>query len=117
HLRDIHRRILLLLHQLSDAFTVLQLGFGGLVKIGCKLGESCQLAVLGECSTNTTGKLFNYLGLRRTTYTRYRNTGVHSGANTRVEHTRFKEYLAISNGDNVSRYKRRHVTGLGLNNR
>src|SRR5690554_2678565 len=117
HLRDAHGRVLLLLHQLSHSLTMLQLGLGGFIQIGGKLGKSRQFTVLRQRGTNTTREFFNHFGLRRTTDTGYRDTGVHGRANTSVKHAGLKEDLPVGNRNNVGGYESRDVTGLGFNQR
>jgi hypothetical protein len=61
HVSDRHWRILLLLHQLSNALTVLKLLTGGFVQARSKLGECRQFTVLSQSGTDTTGELLNDL--------------------------------------------------------
>src|SRR5690606_15460933 len=85
HFSTGHRRVLLLLHQLGNRLTVLQLGAGGVVEVGSKLGKGRQFAVLGQCQTDTTSELLDDLGLCRTTYTGYGDTCGHRRTDTGVE--------------------------------
>src|SRR5690606_34287749 len=76
-----------------------------------------KLTVLRQCGTDTTGQLFDDLGLRGTTNPRYRNTGVHRRTYTGVEQAGFKEDLTVSDRDYVGRNECGNVTGLGFNDR
>jgi len=117
HLGDGHRSILVLLHQLGNALTMLQLLAGGFVQVRCKLGESCQFTILSQSGTDTTREFLDDLGLSRATNTRYRYTGVNGRTDTRVEQIGFQEDLAVGDGDHVCRYERRNVASLGFDDR
>src|SRR5690554_2388174 len=94
---------------------MIELCFSRFIQIRGKLRECRQLTVLSQSSTNTTRKFFDNFGLRRTTYTRYRDTCVHRRTDARVKHGSFKEDLTIGNRNYVGRYKRGNVPGLSLN--
>src|SRR5690606_18996345 len=117
HFRYRHRRVLLLLHQLGNALTMLELLAGRFVQVRGKLGESGQLTVLGQCGTDTTGQLLDDLGLGRTTYPGHRHTSVDRGADTGVEQVGLQEDLTIGDGDHVGRNEGGYVTGLGFDDR
>src|SRR5690606_16789967 len=117
HVGDRHRRVLLLLHQLGNALTMLKLLASGFVQVRSKLGESRQFTVLSQSGTDTTGELLDDLGLSSTTNTGYRYTGVDSRTDTRVEHRRFQEDLTVGDGNHVGRNERGNVARLGFDDR
>src|SRR5690606_16566213 len=114
HFRNGHRAVLVLLHQLGYALTVLQLLTGCFVKVRSELGESRQFPVLGQGQTDVTAELFHDLGLGCTTYPGYGDTGVHRRTDTGVEQVGFQEDLTVGDGNHVGRNERRNVTGLGF---
>ena len=77
HFSNAHRAVLLLLHQLGNGLTMLQLLASRIVEVGSELGECGQFTVLSQSQTNTATQLLDDLGLGCTTYTGYRHTGVH----------------------------------------
>src|SRR5690554_4102602 len=117
HFRNGHRAVLVLLHQLGDALTVLQLLTGCFVEVGSELGKRRQFPVLGQGQTDVTAELLHDLGLGCTTYPGYGDTGVHGRTDTGVEQVGFQEDLTIGNGDYVGRYEGRNVTSLGFDDR
>src|SRR5690606_2655527 len=117
HVGDRHGRVLLLLHQLGDALTMLELLAGGFVQVRGELGEGRQFTVLGQGGTDATGQLLDDLGLSGTTHAGYRDTGVDGRTDTRVEHGRFQEDLTVGNRNHVGRNERGNVAGLGFDDR
>jgi len=117
HIGDRQRRVLLLLHELGNALAAFQLVPGSRIEIGRKLCERRKLTILSERETNTTAELLDDLGLRRTAYTRYRQTSVDRRADTCVEEVGLEEDLSIGNRDYVGRYEGGYVTALCLNDR
>src|SRR5690554_901361 len=109
--------VLLLLHQLGNALTVLQLLTGRLVQVRSELGKRRQFTVLSQRGTDTTGQLLDHLGLCGTTHPGYGDTGVHRRADTGVEQVGFQEDLTVGNGDHVGRNERGNVASLGFNDR
>src|SRR5690554_2713500 len=117
HFSHSHRAVLVLLHQLGYALTMLKLLTGRFVKIRSELGECRQFPVLGQCQTDATAKLLHDLGLGCTTYPRYRDTCVYGRTDTGVEQVGFQEDLTVGDGNHVGRNERRNVTGLGFDDR
>src|SRR3546814_4584018 len=90
HVGDGHRRVLLLLHQLGNALTMLQLLAGRFVEVGSELRERSQFTVLSQSGTDTTRQLLDDLGLSSTTNTGYRDTGVDGRPDTSVDQGRYQ---------------------------
>ena len=66
---------------------------------------------------DTARQLLDDLGLRSTTDSRHRDTGVDRGTDTGVEEVGLEEDLTVGNRDDVGRHEGRHVAGLGLDDR
>ncbi len=94
---------------------MVQLRLGSVIQIRGKLRERREFSVLRQRGSDTARELFNNFGLRRTTYPRDRDAGVHRGSDASVEHVSFKENLTVSNRDHVGRYKSGNVACLCFN--
>ena len=111
-----HGHELVLLEELGELLTTVELLLGGNIEIGSKLGEGSDLTVLGKLELEGTGDLLHGLDLGGGTDTRDGETDVNGGADTLEEELGLKENLTVGNGDNVGGDIGRHITSLGLNN-
>jgi hypothetical protein len=108
--------VLLLLEELGELLSTVELLLGSGIKIGTELGESGNLTVLSELELHGTSNLLHGLDLGGGTDTGDGKTDVNGGADTLVEKLGFQEDLTISDGNNVSGNVSRHITSLSLNN-
>ena len=114
-LLDGHGNVLLLLEELSQLLTSVELLLGGGIEIGTELGEGGDLTILGELELKRTRHLLHGLDLGGGTDTRHRETDVNGGADTLMEQLSLQEDLTVSNGDDIGGDIGGHITGLGLN--
>ena len=82
-----------------------------------ELRERGLLAIARELEPQATGDLLHRLGLRVAADARHADADVHRRANARVEQVGLEEDLAVGDRDDVRRDVRRHVAGLGLDDR
>jgi hypothetical protein len=108
--------VLLLLEELGELLTTVELLLGGGIKIGTELGEGGDLTVLGKLELHGTGNLLHGLDLGGGTDTGHGETDVNGGADTLVEELSLQEDLTVSDGNNVGGNVSGHITSLGLNN-
>jgi hypothetical protein len=116
HVRDSHRRVLLLLEELGQTLTTREGLLGGGIKIGTELSESSDFTVLSQEQLQGTSDLLHGLDLGSGTDTRHGKTDVNGGTDTLVEEFGLQENLAVGDGNNVGGNVRRHITTLGLDN-
>ena len=114
-LLDSHGHVLLLLEQLGELLTSVQLLLGRGIKIGTELGEGSDLTILGELELERTRHLLHGLDLGSGADTRHGKTDVNGGADTLMEQLSLQEDLAVSNGDDIGGDIGGHITSLGLN--
>src|SRR5690606_17228027 len=117
HFRNGHGRILLLLHQLGHALTMLQLLACRFVQVRGKLGEGRQFTVLSQSGTDTAGQLTGDRGLCRSTDYGYRHAGVDGRGDTGEARVGVDYEGTGGEGDHVGRYECGDVTGLGFDDR
>ncbi len=117
HLRDRHRRILLLLHQFGDSLTALELLARGFVQVRRELREGGELAELRERQPNSAAELLDDIGLRGAADARHRDSRVDGRAHSSVEKVRFQEYLAVRDRDDVGRDEGGNVARLCFDDR
>ena len=79
------RFILRLLQDFLHAASAVELVQSSLIEIGAELGKCRQFTIRSHIQFQPTGYLAHGLGLGSATYTRNRDTNVHSRANARVE--------------------------------
>lgn len=111
-----HGHELVLLEELGELLTTVELLLGGNIEIGSKLGEGGNLSVLGKLELERTGDLLHGLDLGGGSDTRDGKTDVNGGADTLEEELGLKENLTVSDGDNVGGNVGGHITSLGLDN-
>ena len=95
HFRNGQGRILLLLHELHNAFTAFELLTGCFIEVGCELRECREFAILRECQSNAAAEFLNDLRLRGATNTRDRKAGVYCGTETGIEEVGLQEDLSV----------------------
>ena len=106
-----------LLEQLDEANASVELRLSRLVEVGAELRERFQRAEGREVETERTCDLLHGLDLRVATDSRHRDADVDGGTDALEEQIRGQEDLAVGDGDDVGRDVRRHVAGLGLDDR
>jgi hypothetical protein len=110
----VHGHVLVLLEELVQTHTAVELSLSGGVQIGAELGEGGDLTVHGQLKLHGTGHLLHTLNLGSGTDTGHRQTDRNSRALALVEQLRLQEDLAVSDGNHVGRNVGRHITSLGL---
>src|SRR5207253_626429 len=108
------RLVLVLLQQLGEARTSLELVSRRGVEVRSELRERRQLAVLREVEAQLARDLAHRLGLGVTTDARHADADIERRPLTCVEQVRLQVDLAVRDGDYVGRDERGHVVGLGL---
>ncbi len=116
-LREGHWRVGRLLEELGHALAAVERGAGALVEVGSELREGLELVVLGEVELELAGDLLHRLGLGGRADARHRDADVDRGPDAGVEEVGLQEDLAVGDGDDVGGDVRRHVVGLGLDDR
>jgi hypothetical protein len=117
HLVDGHRRVLLLLEELSQTLTTVESLLGSSVQIGTELGKGSDLTVLGQEELQRTSDLLHGLELSGGADTRHRQTDVDGRTDTLVEELGLEEDLTVCDGNDVGRNVGGHITTLSLDNR
>jgi len=110
-----HRDELVLLEELGELLSSVELLLSSGIKIGTELSEGSDLTVLGELELQRTGNLFHGLNLSGGSDTGDGKSDVNSGTDTLEEELGLKEDLTVSDGDNVGGDVSGHITSLGLN--
>jgi hypothetical protein len=110
-----HRDELVLLEELGELLSSVELLLSSGIKIGTELSEGSDLTVLGELELQRTGNLFHGLNLSGGSDTGDGKTDVNSGTDTLEEELGLKEDLTVSDGDDIGRNVSRYITSLGLN--
>jgi hypothetical protein len=110
-----HGDELVLLEELGELFSSVELLLGSGIKIGTELGEGGDFSVLGKLELERTGDLLHGLNLGGGSDTRDGETDVNGGSYTLEEELGFEEDLTVGNGDNVGGNVSGHITSLGLN--
>ena len=77
-----HGDVLLLLDDLDELLTTVELLEGGSIEVRAELGEGSDLSVLSELKLHGTGDLLHGLGLGSGADTRHRQTHVDGGSDT-----------------------------------
>jgi hypothetical protein len=114
-LRGGHRDELVLLEELSELFSSVELLLSSGIKIGTELGEGGDFSVLGKLELERTSDLLHGLDLGGGSDTGDGETDVNSGSDTLEEELSLEEDLTVGNGDNVGGNVSGHITSLGLN--
>ena len=109
-----HGDVLLLLDDLDDLLTTVELLEGGSIEVRAELGEGSDLSVLSELELHGAGHLLHGLDLGSGTDTGHRETDVNGGADTLMEKIVLQEDLTISDRDDISGDIGGQITGLGL---
>ena len=114
---DGHRAVERLLEQLDQAVATLELGLGDGVELGAERGERLELTELGEVELQRAGHALHRLDLRRATHAGHRDAHVDGRTHTRLEQVVLQVHLTVGDRDHVGGDVRRHVAGLGLDDR
>ena len=111
-----HGHELVLLEELGELLSSVELLLGGGIKIGTELSEGSDLTVLGKLELEGSSDLLHGLDLGGGSDTGDGESDVNGGADTLEEELGLKENLTVGNGDNVGGDICGHITSLGLNN-
>jgi len=114
-LRGGHGDELVLLEELGELFSSVELLLSSGIKIGTELGEGSDFSVLGKLELERTSDLLHGLNLGGGSDTGDGETDVNSGSDTLEEELSLEEDLTVGNGDNVGGNVSGHITSLGLN--
>ena len=109
-----HGNVLLLLDDLDELLTTVELLEGGSIEVRAELGEGSDLSVLSELELHGTRHLLHGLDLGGGTDTGHRETDVNGGADTLMEKIVLQEDLTISDRDDISGDIGGEITGLSL---
>jgi len=110
-----HGDELVLLEELGELLSSVELLLGGGIKIGTELGEGGDFSVLGKLELERTSDLLHGLHLGGGSDSGDGETDVNCGSDTLEEELGFEEDLSVGNGDNVGGNVSRYITSLGLN--
>ena len=110
-----HGHELVLLEELGELLSSVELLLGGGIKIGTELSEGSDLTVLGKLELEGSSDLLHGLDLGGGSDTGDGESDVNGGADTLEEELGFEEDLTVGNGDNVGGNVSGHITSLGLN--
>jgi hypothetical protein len=110
-----HGDELVLLEELGELLSSVELLLGGGIKIGTELGEGGDFSVLGKLELERTSNLLHGLHLGGGSDSGDGETDVNCGSDTLEEELGFEEDLSVGNGDNVGGNVSRYITSLGLN--
>ena len=117
HLLDRVGRVLRLLEQRHQPLTTVELLARRGVEVGGEHRERLHRAELRQVDLERAGDLLHRLGHRRTAHAGHRDTDVDRRTLVGVEQVGLQEDLAVGDRDDVGRDVRRHVVGLGLDDR
>lgn len=110
-----HGDELVLLEELGELLSSVELLLGSGIKIGTELSEGGDFSVLGKLELERTGDLLHGLNLGGGSDSGDGETDVNGGSDSLEEELGFEEDLTVSNGDNVGGNVSGHITSLGLN--
>jgi len=96
-----HRFLLLLLQQLSQLSTSIQLLLGGCIQVRTELCKCCYFSLLRQFQFQRTRHLLHSLDLSCRSDSAHRQTDVDCRSDTSVEQLGFEEDLTICDGNHV----------------